>query len=130
MKELVLEGLQHLEEYLKELIPALQASAGRFRTGDEAGANQIYAQCVEGLQMVTDLVGKVREAQAQGAVSQKSLFLAHRDQRLLDLLREMFHAQSEQDWVFLADLMEYELVPVLKEIQEELPGARQAMAEA
>lgn len=130
VKDLVREGVQNLETSLGEIVPALLRVSSDYRLGRDASANSGFGQCLEALRSVIELVAKFREVSASGAFPDfpAALTFAGHDQRLLGLLNEMSSAQQGRDWIFLADLIEYELVPILKEMAGGLPDALRALA--
>lgn len=130
VKDLVREGVQNLETSLGEVVPALLRVSSDYRLGRDQAANSGFGQCLEALRSVIELVAKFREVSASGAFPDipASLTFAGHDQRLLGLLNEMSSAQQGRDWIFLADLIEYELVPILKEMAGGLPEALRALA--
>ena len=48
-----------------------------------------------------------------------------RKQLLLDLITQMLTANKNKDWVLLADLLEYEILPYYKEWELILPELKQ-----
>ncbi|OGP70397.1 MAG: hypothetical protein A2Y80_09170 [Deltaproteobacteria bacterium RBG_13_58_19] len=103
------------------LIQALEKSAALFRLAAEDEANHYFAQVLEALRWLLQTgegacqvlkvdLGQVRSPQL-GDVSE---FL----KRFQDLLDEMLQVYEEEDYILLADLMEYELLPLVQEWQK------------
>ena len=100
---------------------ALEKSAALFRLAAEDEANHYFAQVLEALRwllqtgegacqvMEVDL-GRLSTPQI-GDVSE---FL----RRFQDLLEEMLQVYEEEDYILLADLMEYELLPMVLQWQK------------
>ena len=106
---------------VETLVQALEKSAALFRLAAEDEANHYFAQVLEALRwllqtgegacQVLELdLGKITSPQL-GDVSD---FL----KRFQDLLEEMLQVYEEEDYILLADLMEYELLPMVQEWQK------------
>ena len=130
VKDLVREDVQNLATSLGKVVPDLLKVSRDYRQGRDQAANSGFGQCLEALRSVIERVARFREVSASGAFRDfpASLTFSGHDKRLLDLLGEMSSAQQGQDWIFLADLIEYELVPILKEMAAGLPEALHALA--
>jgi hypothetical protein len=103
------------------LVQALEKSAALFRLAAEDEANHYFAQVLdairwlvqtgEGACQVLDVqLGQIKSSQF-GDVSE---FL----KRFQSLLEEMLQVYEEEDYILLADLMEYELLPMVQEWQK------------
>lgn len=102
------------------VVQALERSAGLFRVGSEEEANHYFAQVLEALRWLLQTgesacrVLRVNlETMSSGGAVPASRYL--RD--LQDLLEEMLETSEDEDYVMLADLMEYELLPMVQEWQ-------------
>lgn len=77
---------------------------------DRGGA---YVQGIEAMVAAQVLVDQIRGA--SGISDHRSgLVLVEDENRFEELLNSMLLAQEAQDWILLADLVEYELVPVFE----------------
>lgn len=81
--------------------------SGLFRKADEKEANKRYLEFLASYQDMFQMLQNVKPA--------LNLPMDEMLEVLRELLDKMINAQENQDWVMLADLLEYELVPVLKE---------------
>jgi hypothetical protein len=102
------------------LCQAIEKSARLFRVSAEDEANHYFAQVVEALRWLlltwenACQVLQVEPEQAFVSVDgQPSSFL----QGLQDLVGEMLEISEDEDYILLADLMEYELLPTVREWQ-------------
>ncbi len=77
---------------------------------DQGGA---YVQGIESMVAAQVLVSQIRGVSTDG-VSRESLTLVEDEARFEELLQSMLIAQEAQDWILLADLIEYELVPIFE----------------
>jgi len=113
-------GFLLLEEYSDKIIPQIERASEILRIEDECEANQFYARCLEDLGLLIKLIEDV------GTVSrfdfEKITFLdtpvKERIDRFSFIIKEMVSSQENDDWIMLADLLEYELVPLLEEWKE------------
>lgn len=105
----------------KILAQAIEKSATLFRVAAEDEANHYFAQVLEALRWLLQTgdhacqVLKVdwEKVHAAGRAGVNQYF-----QELQGLLSEMQEMAEEEDYVMLADLMEYELLPLVREWQE------------
>lgn len=113
------ELLDSLEDFTGRLISELGRTAESFRLGDDQRAAELYSRTLEGIQLLshtTVMVArnlKLNTAQLQfgGRPTNEHL------QKLPPLIDDMFAAQQKEDWVLLADLIEYELIPQFEDHQ-------------
>ena len=106
---------------VQTLVQALEKGAALFRLAAEDEANHYFAQVLEALRWLLQTgegacqvldVDMVKESSPQtGDVSE---FIS----RFQDLLDEMLQVYQEEDYILLADLMEYELLPMVQEWQK------------
>jgi len=102
------------------LSQAIERSARLFRIAAEDEANHYFAQVLEALRwllMTWKNACQVLQVDPEQAASSPkgppSTFIAG----LQDLLGEMLVISTEEDYILLADLMEYELLPTVREWQ-------------
>jgi hypothetical protein len=117
-QELALAILEKSAEQADVLISALEQGATLFRLADENEANFYYAQVLDTLRWLlqighiggqvleTDLI-QLRQSDGRGIEN----FLSNLD----GLLNEMTQVHQDSDFILLADLMEYELLPAVVE---------------
>ncbi|MEW6660622.1 MAG: hypothetical protein AB1424_18425 [Thermodesulfobacteriota bacterium] len=103
------------------LVLALEKGAALFRLAAEDEANHYFAQVLEALRWMLQTgegacqvldVDMVHTSSPQ--IGDVSEFL----RRFQDLLDEMLQVYEEEDYILLADLMEYELLPMVQEWQK------------
>jgi len=117
LKDLVATNIANALDYLKKLIPGFEQAADLFRTGNEQEANKYYLQILDGIDWFSQVVsvimkpddGKTELPDADGESLQV------RQEKLTDLMSQMLEANQNQDWVLLADILEYEMVPFYKD---------------
>ena len=117
LKDLVATNLVNALDYLKKLIPGFEQAADLFRAGNEQEANKYYLQILDGIDWFSQVVsiimnpdeGKLELLDADDENLQV------RQEKLTDLMNQMLEANKNQDWVLLADILEYEMTPFYKD---------------
>ena len=117
LQDLVANNLTNAKEYLEKLVPGFQKAADLFRMGNEQEANQYYLQILDGVDWFSQVILTIVNAQENIFEAQS---LEERQKKLTDLMGQMLEANKNQDWVLLADLLEYEMIPFYKVWQEVL----------
>ena len=117
LKDLLANNLVNAKEYLEKLVPGFQEAADLFRMGSEQEANKYYLQILDGIDWFSQVIQTIVKAQENEAEGHN---LEGRQKKLTDLMTQMLEANQNQDWVLLADLLEYEMIPLYKDWQEVL----------
>jgi hypothetical protein len=103
------------------LCQAIVKSARLFRVAAEDEANHYFAQVIEALRwllMTGETACQVLDVDLGKAVSRQEGQPSSFFQNLQDLLGEMVEISENEDYILLADLMEYELLPTVREWQQ------------
>ena len=119
------KNIENADAYLIRLIPGIEKAVELFRTGNEQEANQFFINIVDGmdwLSQVLDMILAAKEVSLDTVIDGKSI--QDRRASLLDFTRQMVDANKNRDWVLLADLLEYEILPHYKEWSGFLPQFR------
>lgn len=118
------ELLRAMGDYLGKLSDGAGNVADKFRIGEEEEANAQLGRALDGLGVFTELVETVKNisrtditAIADGAGES----LGSKEARLLKSLKEMEGAQMNNDWVLVADILEYDVGPLINEWKTLLP---------
>ena len=117
LKDLMANNLSNAKEYLEKLIPGFQKAADLFRMGNEQEAHKFYLQILDGIDWISQVVQTVVNSRNKELEGQD---LKDRQERLTCLMTQMLEANQNQDWVLLADLLEYEMIPFYENWQEAL----------
>ncbi len=102
-----------LADFMDNLLRELKKTSDQFRLGNEQSGSEIYALSIDGIQIVTHTTVMIqRNLNIPDDISllDGTTFREHLSQ-LQTLISDMFSAQENQDWILLADLIEYELIP-------------------
>jgi hypothetical protein len=117
LKDLVATNIANALDYLKKLIPGFEQAADLFRTGNEQEANKYYLQILDGIDWFSQVVSVIMQPDENetGLPDADDENLQVRQKKLTDLMSQMLEANENQDWVLLADILEYEMVPFYKD---------------
>jgi hypothetical protein len=113
LKDLVATNLSNALDYLEKLIPGFDQAADLFRMGNEQEANKFYIQILDGMDWFSEVINIVMDSEFKRSAPEDTLRL--RQAKLTDLMSQMLEANKNQDWVLLADILEYEMIPFYKE---------------
>ena len=121
--DISLRVLSNMEDFMGHLINLIDESADKFRLADEAEANKQFISCVEGLQTFVGVVDKVKTLNKLdfNDITYESVPIAKRQAELLEVFNSLHNTQANKDWITVADLLEYELSPLVKDWKEILP---------
>ena len=117
LNDLVATNLANALDYLKKLIPGCEQAADLFRAGNEQEANKYYLQILDGIEWFSQVVSVIMSPD-EGETELPDTddeSLEVRQKKLTDLMSQMLEANENQDWVLLADILEYEMVPFYKD---------------
>jgi hypothetical protein len=122
-KEMAHQGLHDARIYLEKLNPGIGRTAELFRLGEEAKANEQYGRCIDGINWFIRILEGVRQVIGMNfqGMAFKEETVQSRIRKLQETIRGMWSAQLDEDWIMLADLLEYELLPIMEEWKEILP---------
>lgn len=113
MKEQIMELMGSIKECLAIVINDSSEIANDFQAGNTGRANQKLIGYIENVSCLVKAVDILRDKDANLVANIKI-------GELQKVLEEMEKAMRSQDYVLLADILEYEIKEVLVEIQEEV----------
>ncbi len=125
LADMINKNIENADAYLIRLIPGIEKSVELFRMGNEQEANKFFVKIVDGIDwfsQVLDIILTAKEISPDTVFEGKSI--QARRTSLVDLTQQMVDANKNQDWVLLADLLEYEILPYYQEWSNLLPGFR------
>lgn len=110
-REVALHFLAHADAYLKAITVSIERVAELFRVGDEASASGHYLNTLESLQLFMQVLQTCRDTlNLDFALTGPAGISVDRLLRKLQrLIQELLLAQEQEDWVMLADLLQYDL---------------------
>lgn len=106
-------------EHLAVISEAARKLADDFRLADEAEANEKFTVFIQTLQDFFAFLGQTLDVLAipLAELETDGLSATTKLQELTRILTEISVHQEDCDWILLADLLEYELEPVLRDWQ-------------
>ena len=125
LADMINKNIENADAYLIRLIPGIEKSVELFRIGNEQEANKFFVKIVDGIDwfsQVLDIILTAKEISPETVFEGKSI--QDRRTNLVGLTQQMVDANKNQDWVLLADLLEYEILPYYQEWSNLLPGFR------
>lgn len=129
-KVLARSSLYSLADFLEQLLKELQNTAELFRLGNQERSNQSFLRCLDGLQVFMHSLEHCRRLLGlsfellfvPNSQGRNEITVAENRRRLFEVLDSMIEAQTNQDWILLADLLEYELIPTLEDWRYIVPA--------
>ncbi len=125
-EELALHFIKNGDQILDAMMDSLPKIVEMFRLGDEAEANEHYLRFLDVLYLLVSMLEKV-----SGAMSIKFDnpigdlgTLDDRLQGLAGITTQLVRIQEQNDWIYLADILEYELTPELEVLKSMLPDIK------
>jgi hypothetical protein len=125
-EEIALHFIDHSHEIIGSMLDSLPKIVEIFRIGDETEASEHYLGFLETLQLLfsmLDSVGQTLQIDFNTQVDGK-FTLNEKLIRLSDVMTELLRIQDENDWIYLADILEHELTKELEDFQVFLPRIR------
>jgi len=116
LRDLLATNLANALDYLERLIPGFRQASDLFRMGNEQEANKFYIQILDGMDWFSEVINIVMGSKEKG--SESETIFSDRQAKLTNLMGQMLEANKNQDWVLLADILEYEMVPFYEEWQD------------
>ena len=125
LSDIINKNIENADAYLIRLIPGIEKSVELFRMGNEQEANKFFINIIDGIDWLSQVLDMILTAKA---ISPDTVFdgksIQDRQASLVDLTQQMVDANKNQDWVLLADLLEYEILPYYQEWSNLLPHFR------
>jgi hypothetical protein len=108
----ILDIYQEFYNYNNKLIPALEQVVEHLQQQAEDQALSLFIHCLEGIQWSLDVMILSRPYQ-------KDMSFDLDTQKVQDILAGLNESLENQDYVLMADILEYELIPLLKQFHAE-----------
>ncbi|MDR2338802.1 MAG: hypothetical protein LBF40_01490 [Deltaproteobacteria bacterium] len=123
LEDMGLAFLRQGPEYLNTLMEALPRIVEAFRMGDEQEANEYFLNFLESLQLLMSMLEQSRQVLNlwQGQDEENGSDLSQFLDSMVEVLNTLISLQEQKDWIFLADVLEYELTDSLRRLAELLP---------
>ena len=125
LSDVVDKNIENADAYLIRLIPGIEKSVELFRMGNEQEANQFFINIIDGIDWLSQVLDMILAAKA---ISPDTVFegksIQDRRASLVDFTQQMVDANKNKDWILLADVLEYEILPYYQEWLDLLPQFR------
>ncbi len=111
LRETVLQALQGTSEACTTLAGFILQAAGRIRSGQIREGSELLSRVLDDLSVIISFLEDVRRCDLfpEGQEGQPSMDVLDRESReMAGLLKMAMDAQENEDWVYLADILEYE----------------------
>jgi len=122
-EEIAMHFIHHGKLLVESLLGALPKITEMFRLGDEAEASEHYLRFLESLHLLVqmlDQVGKVMGLRFDSPIGRLES-VNELLKKLSETLTQMLDIQEQTDWIYLADMLEYELSADLETLKVMLP---------
>ncbi|MBI4666012.1 MAG: hypothetical protein HY751_06360 [Nitrospinae bacterium] len=121
--EMAARLLREMGGYLGSLSNGVGKIADGFRMGNEDDGNLMLVDALDGIHAFVELIDTVKTLSKTdlAGISIGSGTVAEKEEKLTSVLRQLQEGQVTKDWVMVADLLEYEMAPLIDEWREILP---------
>jgi hypothetical protein len=121
--DLAVEALMDFQDYLPRLSEQFERCAKEFRGGDQRKGFQLFSTSIEFISAFMDILDDIRKVflidYAKIRCGDKTMM--DLNLKMHALAKEILEASEKTDWSLLADLLDYELSPLLYEWMAEIP---------
>lgn len=124
-EDLSLHFMENGHYFVEMLRNALPRIVEEFRMGDEVEANEHFLSFLESLQLIINMMEQTKATMGLGDGMQLGSG-EHFMERLSETLSNLISIQEQSDWIYLADILEYELDGLLGDLIEILPRMKKA----
>ena len=107
--------LEDIPNKIDEITAGLKEAAELYRVADEQEANLNFVKVVTTLR---DFINFITQLKRVNIINWENLDLEDDYEKLIKLIDEMLDVQEDEDWILLADLIEYELTPIMESWKE------------
>ena len=113
--ELEVESLEEAENYLPRAISGIEEIVAKFRQGNELKGYTMLSDLLEGLEWLSLLIEKLEDSSEINLNNINEFNIKKFIKEWQEVLQKLFTAMENQDLVLIGDLLEYELLPMLKD---------------
>ena len=116
--EIIFESLQNNDEVSTSLCEILTQVAEQFRVGMITEVMEGFISSLEHIESFLQIINHIRSFMLENYEESPHEQMNDYIKQFLDISAEMLEAQNEDDYILLADLIEYEVVPLLEDWQD------------
>ena len=121
--QLATETLMDYQDYLPKLSEQFERCAKEFRGGDRLKAFRLFSSSVEFISAFINILDHIRHVFLidYSKIQCGDKTMMDLNLRMNELANEILESSEKADWTHLADLLDYELSPLLYEWMAEIP---------
>jgi len=119
LKILLDESLVQCAYFLGQLTMSLENAAQMFRAEDLTAAHKFYRTCIDGAQLFIEMMTHYKIAY-QNSFGPCPESWTSSEVRMAGVLRQILEAYRQKNYILVADLLEYELSPILSQWRMDL----------
>jgi hypothetical protein len=112
LKVLLDESLVQCADFLFQLTTSMENAAQMFRAEDLTAAHKFYRTCIDGAQLFIEMMTHYKIAY-QNSFGPCPESWVSSENRMAGVLRQILEAYRQKNYILVADLLEYELSPIL-----------------
>lgn len=106
MEKLINDTMESCEQYIPKLIDACLNNSFNLQSANEGEAISLMPSIIEGIQWVVEAVQGMQKCRCQLSIEWNDF---------IPLLRQLTEAVENSDFVLLADVLQHEIVPALRD---------------
>lgn len=114
-KDFVYELIVETDKYLNNMLPEINRLVDEFYQGENQSSWEKFQQLVQGLQWINQMISVINQGKYKPENWDQYLGF---NESLQQELKSMEEALKNSDTILLADVMQYELVPILEAFQK------------
>ena len=119
--------LDDMPVQIDSITEGMLKSAELFRVADEQEANLNFIKILNSLRSFVNFITQLKKTNVINwdALEIDEMNIDTHYEKLIKLIDEMLDVQEDEDWILLADLIEYELNPIMKKWKDFLIQANE-----
>ncbi len=121
--DLAIETLMDYQDYLPKLSEQFEKCAKEFRGGDHQKAFMLFGSSIEFISAFIEILDNIRRTFLidYSTIQCNDKTMMDLNLRMNSLAKEILEVSEKTDWTHLADLLDFELSPLLYEWMAEIP---------
>ncbi len=127
--ELAHQAIATAEEFCFESQDRITNIAGNFRMGNTEEACNEFGTLIDDLQLITELLNDLKILIDSGDkdLSAIKAEIEREEKNFFTTATELLEAQEKEDWILIADLLEFELNPFISSLDSTLKNTRNSI---
>lgn len=113
-EQLIKETFLEAAQYIGKVMGAIDQISDNFLAGRENLALKNFAELVDGMEWLINVVNLTKDSQAELAITFEDY------DTFVNMMREVVTAFENNDYVLIGDLLTFEIKPILEKWQTEL----------